>query len=282
MNNTLATAEQSSDLVVQSEYWTNERIELAKRTVAKNTSDLEFQMFLQICKRTKLDPFSRQIFCIKRKQWNSETRQNEEIASIQTSIDGFRLIAERTKEYEGQTAPVWCGPDGIWKDVWLDESAPSACKVGVWRKNFREPVFAVALFKEYAAKKNDGGLMGLWAKMPTLMIQKCAEALALRKAFPQDLSGLYTADEMAQASPPQHVPDDGSLLEKGRNAGKYLKDTIKCDREKFEEFKLAAGELWYEVALDAEQLGIETFVRLMMFANGESPREDIIAELEEN
>lgn len=168
----------------------NDRINLIKKTVAKDATDLELQLFVEQCKRTGLDPITRQIYFMK---------GNDGKVQIQTSIDGFRLVAERSGAYEGQTPAMWCGKDGVWKDVWLSEELPMAARVGVWKKNFREPLYAIALFDEYAQKKKDGSLTFMWNKMPALMIAKVAESLALRKAFPNDLSGLYTQEEMGQA-----------------------------------------------------------------------------------
>ena len=164
--------------------------------------------FLQHSARTGLDPIARQIYCIARKQ------RGEYKWQIQISIDGARLVAERTGEYEGQTTPEFTGDGKNWTQVWLDSEPPKAARVGVYRRGFREPLYAVALWGAYAVyqdvwengRKTDGqNLSAMWAKMGPLMLAKCAEMLALRKAFPQDLSGLYSTEEMDQAGAPREV-----------------------------------------------------------------------------
>lgn len=180
---------------------TPDQVALVKRQILKpknrEATDDELALFIGQCERTGLDPFARQIYGIFR--WDNTIK--DEKLTIQASIDGFRLVAERSGKYVGQDGPWWCGDDKVWTDVWLGNDPPLAAKVVV--KKLAEGVVAetpaVAKFDSYKQTFQDGNLMGLWRQMPEVMIAKCAEALALRKAFPQELSGLYTAEEMAQA-----------------------------------------------------------------------------------
>ena len=184
MNTSLASAA----VPISPTPYTREQIDLIKRQVAVGVTDDELRLFLYQCQRTGLDALTKQIYAIKRGGR----------LTIQTAIDGFRLIAQRTGDYRGQVGPFWCGANGIWADVWLSNEPPVAAKVGVWRKEFQEPVWGVARTDAYAARNERGQLSGLWRTMADTMVAKCAEALALRKAFPHELSGIYSGDEIAE------------------------------------------------------------------------------------
>lgn len=155
--------------------------------------DEDLLLFLYTCQRTGLDPLTKQIYPVYR--WDN--RIGRERMAIQTGIDGMRLVAQRSGQYAGQDDVVYT-PD--------DESAPHPIKasVTVYKQisGTRVSFGASARWQEYVQTNKDGKPSGMWVKMPYLMLGKCAEALALRKAFPNELSGLYTDEEMVQASNP--------------------------------------------------------------------------------
>lgn len=169
--------------------WEQNQIAALNQLGLKGAPAGDLAVFLHACQRTGLDPFARQIYMIARGGKYT----------IQSSIDGLRIVAQRSGNYGGQTPTYWCGSDGVWVDVWLYDTPPLAAKVGVFYKNNDNPTWATAKYDSYAQIYN-GKPSGMWAKMPDLMLAKCAEALALRKAFPQDLSGIYSGDEMDQAT----------------------------------------------------------------------------------
>lgn len=180
-------------------YFSVEQRELIHRTVAKGTTKDEFAIFLYQCARTGLDPLSRQIYAIVRNQWDPEMGRQMPKMAIQTGIDGYRVIAERSQRY----AP---GRDVIFETDDKGKLVKATAYVmklvaGTWHE-----VSASAYYEEYVQRKKDGGVSGLWAK-PHIMLGKCAEALALRKAFPAEMSGIYTAEEMSQAdTPAEYTP----------------------------------------------------------------------------
>lgn len=167
------------------------QLELIKNQIAKGCTDAEIEYFIGVCQRTGLDPFQRQIYAIRRKD------NKVEKMTIQTGIDGYRLIADRTGRYAGSDDPIHhCDAAGN-----LTRST-----VTVWKLvgGVRCPFTASALFDEYVQQSSP-----MWAKMKFTMLAKCAEALALRKSFPADLSGIYTTEEMMQ-SENDRQPLDGS------------------------------------------------------------------------
>jgi phage recombination protein Bet len=171
---------------------------LVARTVCKGGTPDELALFGAICERTGLDPFARQIYAIKRKT------KNGDVMTTQVSIDGARLVAQRSGEYQGQHGPFWCGENGQWLDVWLSAKPPLAAKVCVYRKGFSEPLCATATWNEYCQNDYQGNPTQMWSKFPSVMLAKCAEMIALRRAFPAELSGLYSTEEMNQSDVQDH------------------------------------------------------------------------------
>lgn len=187
-----AAAEQQA-LEVGDYKMTADQVALIKRTIAKDCTDDELSLFVHVCRRLRLDPIAKQLYAVK----------YEGVMTIQIGIDGMRLIAERTGEYRGTSDPEWCGQDGVWKEVWLArDTPPDAARVRVMRGQREALEFVttagVALYQEYVAYK-DGKPNKRWTKAPAAMLAKCAEALALRRAFPNELAGLFSFDEMSSS-----------------------------------------------------------------------------------
>jgi phage recombination protein Bet len=188
--------------------WTSEQVELIKRTIAVGATMDELQLFLYQAKRTGLDPLSRQIHFVKRK----------DKGTIQTAIDGYRLIADRTGKYAGSDDYLF--DEGIPQYLHMigkDTQVPVTATVTVYKMcdGMKVAFTATAGWSEYCPSDEKSGFM--WRKMPYLMIGKCAEALALRKAFPAELSGIYTNEEMMQsgtATPSTTHQGNGSVNEK--------------------------------------------------------------------
>ncbi len=158
--------------------WTNEQVALVKRMIAEDATDDELEMFLRHAGKSGLDPLSKQIYFQKRGGK----------AVFITSIDGFRLVAARTNEHAGTDDTVFD-----------NEESPNKATTTVYRivKGMRVAFTASARWSEYCPDK---GKDFMWQKMPCTMLGKCSESLALRKAFPNELGGTYTTEEMDQSN----------------------------------------------------------------------------------
>lgn len=212
------------------------------------------EMFIAQSQRTRLDPGNREIYCIERGgKWG-----------VQISIDGFRLIAERTGTYEGQTTPEFSADGERWTTAWAADGPPAFARVGVYRKGWREPLVAVARYSAYVPMNDEwegGRKTGrkvpspMWAKMPDVMLAKVAEMLALRKAFPNDLSGLYGTEEMEQAGGTPAVSSPASGAAAGAPAASAQAEAPAPAADPNEEAAVVvADESWVKRAIDCTTL----------------------------
>lgn len=173
--------------------FTPEQRQMIRDTYANGASDSEFQVLLEIAKARRLNPLLRQIHFVKR--WDGIKKR--EVWSAQASIDGMRAVAQRTGLYAGQDEPEFEKAD----------DGQLVCKVRVYRKDWPRPAVGVAYWNEYVQRTKEGAPTRFWQNMPRVMLSKCAEAIGLRKAFPEDLSGLYAPEEMQQAERADQEPE---------------------------------------------------------------------------
>lgn len=144
------------------------------------------QAFVAAVKRSGLDPFARQVYAAELGgKW-----------VILSAIDGFRAVAESSREYEGRTPIEYTADGKEWVEAWLPElmgleknAKPAAARVGIYRRGFRDAVYTTVTWKEFGSDRNQ------WAKMPAWMLGIRVLSHAYRDAFPQKLSGLYTRED---------------------------------------------------------------------------------------
>ncbi len=220
--------------------WNRSQLDLIKRTIAVGATDDELLMFRWICHRTQLDPFMRQIYFVKR--W--DRKEGKEKGAIQVGIDGFRVVAERTGDYAGNDDPIYEGELELTysgKDGKTTYQAPEKATVKVYKivQGLRVEFTATARWKEYYPGDKQGFM---WRTKPHIMLGKVAEALALRKAFPAVLSGLYVEGELDRAATPQTKQE---ATEDAFSKAKRMLEGVK-DAGVLEDFKkkLSASKLY--------------------------------------
>jgi len=181
------TQPESTALATVQPMFTAAQEAMIRDSFANGASREEFQVLLEIAKLRKLNPLLKQIHFVKR--WDGVKKR--EVWSSQVSIDGLRAIAERTGKYDGQDEPEY-GPTN-------NDGYPQWARVKIYRKDWTRPAIGMAYWSEYVQVTREGKVTRFWDTMPHTMLAKCAESLAMRKAFPEDMSGLYTAEEMMQS-----------------------------------------------------------------------------------
>jgi phage recombination protein Bet len=160
---------------------------VASNIIPQGTPEPTIRLFARVCAETGLSPFSRQIHLVKR-----PSKDRGDTFTIQTGVDGYRAIADRTGQYAGNDDPIFD-----------DEGRPSKATVTVWKLvgGQRFAFTATARMGEYRPQDPRGAFM--WDRMPHLMVGKCAEILALRKAFPAELSKVRADEEMEIVDDPE-------------------------------------------------------------------------------
>lgn len=204
MNKVTALAHVEERALSTERHFNQKQIDILKNSICKGVSNEEFEIFLMACSKTQLDPFMRQIYAVKRKAKKPDGSWGETM-TIQTGIDGYRLIAERTGCYAPGPEPTYMY-DSNGQLVSASAYIKKQTKDGTWHtvsaSAYTDEYIQTFIDKQTGEKKASG----MWGNMPRTMLAKCAEAQALRKAFPAEMSGVYTKEEMQQADPVDITP----------------------------------------------------------------------------
>ncbi|MDE4299696.1 phage recombination protein Bet [Phaeobacter gallaeciensis] len=196
-----------------------------KNTVAKDTNDLEFDLFMNAARSYGLDPFRKQISAI---VFNKDDEKKRQMAII-VGRDGLRALAARCGDYR----PSSEAPEVVYDESLKSPSNPKgivSVSLRLWKQDNKgdwHPVFGQALYDEFAPLKEEWSfnqeagrktpsgrfypITGNWAKMPVVMLTKCAEGQALRAGWPDRFSGLYAEEEMEAAQMRDVSPADADM-----------------------------------------------------------------------
>lgn len=205
--------------------FTPEQIKLVKDTVAKGATDDELKLFIYRCKNMGLDP-------LKPGQVHFVKYGNSPGTTI-VGIDGFRTRAMKSGKLAGIMRGIINDDKGKLVGAWAE----------VYRHDWTKPARDEAFLSEYSTGK------GMWLKMPITMLKKVAEVAALRMAFPDELGGMYSHEEMDQAkeankntapsiAPDQPSENDGVTpqtlrIRFGKYAGRHPSEVPRNDLEDY-------------------------------------------------
>lgn len=193
---TQAVTTYNTGAVAEVREFTDSDVATLKATICKGASDAELKLFIATCQHTGLDPFMRQIHAVMRNTKDGD--KWVKTMTIQIGIDGFRLIANRTGQMEGMDGPQWTYDGKTWEDLPREGAPPTAARCAIWRKGVSRPYVAVCRWSAYAQFVGQN-LTSMWQRMGPEMLAKCAEALALRRAFPAEMASLPSRPDFVDA-----------------------------------------------------------------------------------
>lgn len=284
MSKDVSVIKQSNNSITAPRTYGGKELQLIKRTVAKDTTDDEFNMFIEICKRQGLDPFRRQVYAL---VFNKDDQKKRQVAFI-TGIDGYRAIAKRTGTYR----PADSEPLFEYDEKLISDHNPRGivkCSVCVYQYAVDGwyPVVASARWDEFApvyeekrwqeVKDKDGNTVlqtegrfagspkkqlvptgkktlqkETWKTMPEVMLAKCAEAQALRKGWPEEMGGLYVQEEMHMAHMEDTIASEmvADYEQEKRERAVNAVDSIPCILNATEGLKFVPIDSFADTVLD--------------------------------
>lgn len=269
MSQTLATTPARDD----------EQVSLIRKTICPTLNDDEFALFCAVAKAKELSILQRQIYAVKR--WSAA--QQCEVMTIQTSIDGYRLIAQR-HGLAGIDDGIPRGSVAI--EGAKDRSAPESVTITVYRRDpktgERDPYTATATWQAYYPDDKKARFM--WQKRPREQLEKCAEALALRRGF-QEVAGLYTTEEMQQADgerPGARTTDRVTVRDTGTQPTTHtvVAEPVRQSQNDWtDEQRLAVRELKDTLGLGWDALCTKVLCRTIHQSQGQIPTRHEAAQL---